>query len=71
MGKTKEWMLRCGRGQLPERLGEILHNADENDLKIMLAMMMAVGEDGKVPPLQEVGAKYKIYCDCNPAAQIL
>lgn len=55
MGKTKEWMLRCGRGQLPERLGEILHNADENDLKIMLAMMMAAGEDGRVPPLPELG----------------
>ena len=56
MGKTKEWMLRCARGQLPDRLGEILRNADENDLKIMLAMMMAAGEDGKVPPLPELGS---------------
>ncbi len=46
----KEIILKYGQGQLPDRLGEILGAADENDLKILLTLMMLVDTEGRVLP---------------------
>ncbi len=41
--------IKYRNSQLPEDLGAILSNADENDLKILIALMMAADENGEIP----------------------
>ena len=48
MGKTAKTVILYRNGKLPERLSEILGNADENDLRILLTLMMAADEEGTV-----------------------
>lgn len=48
MGKTAKTVILYRNGNLPERLSEILGNADENDLRILLTLMMAADEEGTV-----------------------
>ena len=48
MGKAVKKILKYGNGQLPDNLSEILSNADENDLKILITLMMAEDEKGEV-----------------------
>lgn len=45
--ETKRTILYRG-GNLPERLGEILNSADETDLKVLVALLMAADENGDV-----------------------
>ena len=47
MGKTAK-KIKYIDGNLPERLGELLAKADESDLKILIALMMAADENGVV-----------------------
>lgn len=48
MGRTSKKIIKYRGGQLPEGLSEILGNADENDLRILIALMMAADENGEV-----------------------
>ena len=41
--------IKYRNSQLPEDLGAILANADESDLKILIALMMAADENGEIP----------------------
>ena len=41
--------IKYRNSNLPEDLGKILANADENDLKILIALMMAADENGEIP----------------------
>ena len=50
MGKTTKLSLPYRGGNLPERLGEILASADENDLKILIALQMSADENGMIDP---------------------
>ena len=45
---SKNISIKYKNSHLPENLGEILSNADENDLKILVALMMAADENGEV-----------------------
>ena len=57
MGKaTKHTLLLYQNGHFPERLDEILSSADENDLKILIALQMAADQDGTVDPMPDLGA---------------
>lgn len=47
MGKTAK-KIKYIDGNLPEKLGELLAKADESDLKILIALMMAADENGVV-----------------------
>lgn len=47
MGRAVKKTLKYGRGRLPNNLAEILSNADENDLKILIALLMAADEKGE------------------------
>ena len=49
MGKTTKKTLKYGNSQLPSNLAELLGNADENDLRILIALMMAADENGEIP----------------------
>lgn len=40
--------LRYGGGELPENLSQILNNADEQDMRILIALMMTADADGAV-----------------------
>ncbi len=55
MGRSTKKTVKYIRGQLPTELGEILSNADENDLKILIALLMAAGDDGELPEELSVG----------------
>ncbi len=46
MRKTAKNVILYRNGELPERLSDILGNADENDLRILLTLMMSANEDG-------------------------
>ena len=46
MAKTAK-RIKYRNAQLPEDLGKILANADENDLKILIALMMVADENGE------------------------
>ena len=48
MGRTAKTVILYRNGDIPERLSEILGNADENDLRILLTLMMAADEEGTV-----------------------
>ena len=48
MGKTAKRIIKYRNASLPDNLGEVLSNADENDLKILLTLMMAADENGEV-----------------------
>ena len=48
MGKTAKRTIKYRNASLPENLGEVLSNADENDLKILVTLMMAADENGEV-----------------------
>lgn len=48
MGKTTKNVILYRNGDLPERLADILANADENDLRILVTLMMSADEDGCV-----------------------
>ena len=48
MGKTAKKIIKYRNASIPQNLGEILSNADENDLKILVALMMAADENGEV-----------------------
>ena len=45
---SKNINLKYKNSELPENLGEILSNADENDLKVLVALLMASDENGEV-----------------------
>lgn len=55
MAKTMKKTIVYRNGRLPERLDEILGNADENDLRILVALMMAADEDGTVETEFDIG----------------
>jgi DnaD/phage-associated family protein len=46
MGKTAKNVILYRNGNLPERLADILLNADESDLRILITLMMSADEDG-------------------------
>ncbi len=49
MGKSKaKRILKYGNTELPTNLGEILSNADEGDLKILIALMLAADQNGEI-----------------------
>ncbi len=48
MGKSKI-TIKYKNGRLPKNLSEAFDNADENDLKILLTLMMASDESGELP----------------------
>lgn len=48
MGKTGKNVIVYRNGKLPERLSQILANADENDLRILLTLMMSANDEGVV-----------------------
>lgn len=48
MAKTAK-KIKYRNAQLPDNLGQILANADENDLKILIALMMSANENGEIP----------------------
>lgn len=48
MGKTSKIAIKYRYGNLPEHLGEMLRNADETDLRILVAVMMMADADGVV-----------------------
>ncbi len=49
MSKSSKLTIQYRSGRLPERLGELLGNADETDLRVLIALqMLADGESGKV-----------------------
>lgn len=48
MGKVTKKHIKYRNSVLPQNLGEVLSNADENDLKILIALMMAADENGEV-----------------------
>lgn len=56
MGKTTKLFLRYRLGQFPDNLDEVLDVADENDLKILIALQMAADADGAVDPLPDFRA---------------
>lgn len=41
-------ILKYKNGQRPDNLGEILGNADENDLRILTAILMSASEEGEI-----------------------
>lgn len=49
MGKATKGIIKIGAAALPENIAGILGNADENDLKILIALMMAASADGELP----------------------
>ena len=49
MGKASKGKLKYRDSSLPENLAGILGNADENDLKILIALMMAANAEGELP----------------------
>lgn len=48
MGKQNKWTLRYGGGDLPEHLGELLNNADEVELRLLIGLLLSADEDGTV-----------------------
>lgn len=54
MAKATKMTLAYRNGALPERLDEILASADENDLKILIALQMAADENGTLDPLPDL-----------------
>ena len=49
MARSSKKIIKYRNSVLPKNLGEILSNADENDLKILVALMMAADENGEIP----------------------
>lgn len=56
MGKTSKIAIKYRYGSLPEHLGETLRNADETDLRILVAVMMTADADGVVTSVAELPA---------------
>ena len=56
MGKASKITLPYRYGRLPDRMDDILASADENDLKILIALQMAADKDGVVDPIPDLGA---------------
>ena len=56
MGKATKLFLRYRLGQFPDNLDEVLDIADENDLKILVALQMAADADGAVEPMPDLRA---------------
>jgi len=54
MGKATKLFLRYRQGQFPNNLDEVLDVADENDLKIFVALQMAADADGMVDPIPDL-----------------
>ena len=48
MGKPTKRTIKYRNASLPQNLDEVLANADENDLRILIALMMAADENGEV-----------------------
>lgn len=48
MGKGTKKIIKYIHSNIPEDIAEILGNADENDLKILVTLMMAANESGEV-----------------------
>jgi hypothetical protein len=40
--------LKYINGQMPDNISELLQNADEQDMRILIALMMAADENGEV-----------------------
>ena len=55
MSKGTKKTVLYRQGALPERLGDILGSADENDLKILIALLMAADENGTVDADVDLG----------------
>ncbi len=49
MGKANKKTVKYIGGKLPQNLGELLNNADEGDLRILTALLMAANSEGEVP----------------------
>lgn len=49
MGKSAKRIIKYRNCNIPEDISEILGNADENDLKILITLMMAADSEGEVP----------------------
>ena len=48
MGKPAKKTIKYRNASLPQNLDEVLANADEQDLKILVALMMAADQNGEV-----------------------
>ena len=48
MAKASKMTIQYRNGNLPEALGELLANADETDLRVLVALQMLADESGKV-----------------------
>ena len=62
MGRTAKNILKYRGAELPENLSGILGNADENDLKILIALMMAANAVPPVCKIMDYG-KYRFECE--------
>lgn len=49
MGKTAKLFIKHRGDKLPQNIGGILANADEQDLKILVTLMMAADGEGEIP----------------------
>lgn len=49
MGKSTKKTIKYRNSNIPEDIADILGNADENDLKILVTLMMAADANGEVP----------------------
>ncbi len=54
MAKLTKIAVKYREGSLPEGLSEILGNADESDLRILIAVMMLADREGGIAPLGEL-----------------
>ena len=48
MGKQTKWALKYREGKLPSELGKVLSNADESELKLLIALLLSADGEGKV-----------------------
>lgn len=55
MGRTAKKIIKYRLGDLPRDLGTVLGNADENDLRILIALMMAADANGEVSDTVSIG----------------
>ncbi len=56
MGKITKLTIQYRGGELPERLGTLLGNADETDLKILVALQMLADAESGVAPVGELSS---------------
>ena len=48
MSKDTKNAVLCRKGELPERLGDVLYNADETDLRVLVTLLLLADGNGEV-----------------------